>query len=306
MKRLLCLLLAVAMMVSLCACSKAAPEEEDSAATTTTTTTTTAAVPNGNAVGKDGAVSLLAIGDGLILDAAEAHLYDLFKAAGYTTIRLGILYAENSTTDTLYTALTDNRKDYLFRQNTNGEWSTASKVAPTQALRSANWDCVVLQQSAADAGLPAAYTKVGQVAKRVKTYCPNAAVYWQMTWAYQQNSSLAGFSQYQNNQTAMYQAICNTTQQKVQSLGVFANVIPVGTAIQNLRATDLGDTLTVDGIHLNDCGDYTAALTWFCRLAVQSPNTVTYRPSAVKDCFDHVAQAVNNAMVTPFAVTASK
>lgn len=302
MKQFLCLLLAVAVLVSLCACGKAAPEEESSSTTTTATggSTSRPTVPAVKPVGGDGSISLLAVGDGLILDAMETYLYDLFRSAGYKTIRLGILYAEGSTIDTLRAAMTANKQDYLLRQNTDGKWSAAAKVTPMQALRAADWDCVVLQQGAADAGLPATYTMAGKIATQVKNYCPNAVVYWHMTWAYQQNSSLAGFSQYKSNQTAMYQAICYTTQQKVLNSGDISGVIPTGTAIQNLRASSVGDTLTSDGIRLNDCGDYTAALTWYCYLTVQRADTVAYHPDAVADCFDDVAVSVNNAIVKPF------
>ena len=304
MKRFLCLLLAAAMTVGLCACGKAAPAEEDGAAATTTTVRPTS--PSIKPIGEDGSISLLAIGDGLVIDTVATYLYDLFQSAGYKTVRLGILYAEDSSTDVLQAAMIDNKQDYLFRQSTDGNWSAAAKAAPIQVLRAADWDCVVLQQAAADAGLPTTYTKAGKIATQIKNYCPNAVVYWHMTWAYQQNCSLAGFSQYQNNQTAMYQAICHTTRQKVLNSGAFSGVIPTGTAIQNLRTSTLGDTLTIDGIHLNHCGNYTAALTWYCYLTVQNADSVTYRPDTVDDCFDAIAASVNNAIAHPYAVTECK
>ena len=103
----------------------------------------------------------------------------------------------------------------------------------------------------------------------------------------------------------MYKAIVSTVQEKVATNSLIDGIIPSGTAIQNLRTSALGDTLTADGYHLLDSyGDYTAALTWFCTITGEKPEVVTYRPSSVADHWDEIAQTVTNAVKSPYAVTA--
>ena len=102
----------------------------------------------------------------------------------------------------------------------------------------------------------------------------------------------------------MYNAITATVQEQVKPISLISGVIPSGTAIQNLRTSELGDTLTSDGHHLKDSyGDYTAALTWYCYITGADPETVTYRPASIASHWEDIAAAVSGAIRTPYAVT---
>jgi len=48
----------------------------------------------------------------------------------------------------------------------------------------------------------------------------------------------------------MYKAIISATKTKILTNSNFTKVIPNGTAIQNMRTSFVGDTLTRDGYHL--------------------------------------------------------
>ena len=338
MKKTLALLLALTMLVSFAACGKA---DTDSGAqqTTTTgdTTTTTATTADGTSAGdpdsttttgdavtddtttvegvtttttqaptteEGNVIRILAIGDGLAVDAMEQHLYDMLKGAGYTTVHLGILYADKSTVDTHYSAVKADSKTYEFRQNTAGKWQKETKVAPSKALKAAAWDYIVLQQAAADTGKEDTYGNLQKLTDLVQAQCSNATLKWHMTWAFQQGSKQDGFREYYNNQQLMYQSIISTTLKKVMGDPNIMGLIPTATTIQNLRTSTLRDTLNTDGVHLVDTyGDYAAALTWFCSLTDAAPADTTYRPSSVSAHISEIVEAVENALSIPNQIT---
>ena len=112
---------------------------------------------------------------------------------------------------------------------------------------------------------------------------------------------------YNKDQMRMYRGIVSATKNKIVNNPDFVGIIPSGTAIQNLRTSGLGDTLTADGYHLKDTyGDYTAALTWFCMFSGRPATSMSYRPATISDYFDEIAESVDNALKTPFAVTKCK
>ena len=287
--------------------SAIADTDGDTTATKTDGTTkvpTTTKKPTTTAKGEDApAIRVLANGDGCAVDATEKHLYEMLSSAGYGEIHLGVLYADKSTLDTHHTNLKSDKAAYEFRQNTGGKWNTKKNVAPSVALKAADWDYVVIGQSIGDAGLPATYGKLGDLLTLIKKQC-DAEIYWNLTWAYQQNCGLKDFANYNYNQLAMYQAIIKTTLQQVMRHADVWALIPTATAIQNLRTSSLRDGLTTDGARLTDTyGDYTAALSWYCSLTGESADTVTYRPTAIADHYDEIAEAVTNAFDLPSQVT---
>ena len=135
----------------------------------------------------------------------------------------------------------------------------------------------------------------------------DAKMYWQMTWAYQQNSTHNDFGYYNKDQARMYKSIVRATNERIVNNPDFLGIIPSGTSIQNLRTSTLGDTLTADGYHLKDSyGDYTASLTWYCTFTGESAYSMFYCPSSVGDHFHEIAEAVDNAVKKPYEVTESK
>ena len=61
-----------------------------------------------------------------------------------------------------------------------------------------------------------------------------------------------------------------------------------------------------DGYHLNDDGDYVAALTWYCHYSGESAQVMAgYTGVLSAEEFLAVAEAVDNAIDIPFAVTES-
>ena len=107
----------------------------------------------------------------------------------------------------------------------------------------------------------------------------------------------------------MYNAIVNAVQNTALKNEDIEGVLPSGTAIQNLRTSYFGDTLTRDGHHLSlDVGRFTAGLTWACATTGISPFEITKVPAGcanVADDLPAIQEAVENAIINPFSVTES-
>ena len=345
MKRWICMLLAVTLLLGLCACGAKTPAEDNQSTdgTTTTTaegtdgtTTTTAGEDTADTTtgteGTDGstlttlttdvtkptatkpttatddegsAIRVLAIGDNYAVDVMEKYLYDLFKGAGYDTVHLGILYADKSTLDTHYNAVKSDSKSYEFRQNTSGKWTKESKVAPSQALKAAAWDYIVLQQAGAQSGQDTSYGNLSKLTAAVQSQCADASILWHMTWSFRRQSNLDGFENYKYNEKVMYKAIVESSLKHVMRNNEIMGLLPTATTIQNLRTSTLRDELTKDGVRLTDYGSYAAALTWYALLTGESAAGAAYRPSAVKARFAELAEAADNALSVPNDVTST-
>ena len=270
-----------------------------------TTTATTAAPKNPGNVPKS--ISILSVGNSFSVDAMKNHLYPMLEAAGCTDIRLGILYIGGCSIDKHYECVRRDTASYEYYENVNGEWVITPEYKASAAFALTDWDIVTLQQASPDSGRPISYENLGALIDLIRPQIGDAELYWHMTWAYQQDSDHSAFGNYNKDQMRMYKGIVDATKRRIVGNEAFVGYFPVGTAIQNLRTSSLGDTLTADGYHLKDTyGDYTAALTWFCYLTGADAETVAYRPASIEDHFDEIAESVNNALATPLAVTECK
>ena len=251
---------------------------------------------------------VLAIGNSFSSDSVE-YLYQIAKDAGMEDVKIGNLYIGGCSLETHWNNALNNKSSYTYYKNTTGTF-TVSTSSIYRALRDEEWDIIVLQQVSGLSGQPASYepylTNLKNYVNEHKTN-PDAKLAWNMTWAYQENSSHQDFPKYNSNQLTMYNAICDTVQSEISNDSDFSYVIPAGTAIQNMRTSYIGDNLTRDGYHLSiPMGRYIAALTWFKALTYKPIDNIQYAPDGI-DSGDYVAikEAVNNAYKNPFEVTNS-
>ena len=170
------------------------------------------------------------------------------------------------------------------------------------------WDIITMQQASSYSGLLDTYQPyLDNLVTYVKGKCPNAKLYWHMTWAYQSDCTLKSFPSYNNDQNTMYYGIVNCVQKLIDTNENFVKTIPVGTVIQNLRGSVIGDKLTRDGYHLNDLGRMAASYTWYAILADQPIQSVKMsvvgKTGISEQQKDLVVKAVNAALKKPQAVS---
>ena len=254
-------------------------------------------------------ISILAIGNSFSIDAMQ-YLYGYLQQAGYEDIFLGNLYIGGCTLQTHAGHIANNDNAYQYYTNSTGSWSSVSGGNIVTALKSRRWDYVSMQQASGFSGTPDTYEPyLSSIVETVKEHCPGAKRMWHMTWAYQADCSKSEFSQYGCVQIRMYNAILDAVRTKVVSRGDFDFVIPCGTAIQNLRTSLVGDTVTRDGYHMSyDIGRVATALMWLKQISGCSLEGIDIKPSGYSVATDKapaIKDAVEKAYAHPMEVTAS-
>ena len=189
--------------------------------------------------------------------------------------------------------------------------STAATYKISDAVKSDNWDFISFQEFSSDFS----YAALPELIDIVSDYCPTAQIVWHMTWAYQESDTPhTHLAAYGGDQMAMYKALVAGAQNAKANISAIDLIAPTGTAIQNARATSIGDTLTRDGYHLSGEGNmqgtgthngrYIAALTFFGKLSGIDLNKITYYPTNVTETdYKLSIQAAIAAIKNPFEVT---
>ena len=282
-------------------------------------------------------IRILSIGHSFSKDVMVTNLYNMFVEGGYSDITIGYLYMAGCSMPKHLYNIQNNLAQYEYAKNTDGRWVTTYNTSALTALQEEDWDFVTVQSSPDYIGgqtissitlgvnsegdkiegiNQTEYEAMGEITDWIKANATNADVKidYHMIWAFSEGCNLWSYTYHDYDQMTMYNNIVNITQQKVQNHEDINRVIPSATAIQNARSSFMGDNFNMpdatqggsDGYHLNDDGDYVAALTWYCHYSGDNANIMAgYTGVLTTDEFLAVAEAVNNAIDIPYAVTES-
>ena len=173
-----------------------------------------------------------------------------------------------------------------------GEHAASAAVSISAASISMPWK-KSFQQTSKTCGLASTYGKtLTELLDIVEAKAPDAKFIWNMTWAYQQDSTHSSFPNYDRSQQKMYDMIIDCMHQCIETEPRFVLSIPCMTSIQNARTSFLGDTLTRDGYHLDyNIGRYIAGLTWYAALTGGDVDKVSYNPAPAAITSDMLAVA---------------
>ncbi len=256
----------------------------------------------------DETLKILTIGNSFSDDSME-YVANIALSLGVKKVVLGNLYIGGCSLAThASNALADAAK-YEYRTNTGNGWTNTKNYIMSDAIVSEDWDYISLQQSSGNSGIPSTYTEsLAYLIDYVSSLKEdNTKLVWNMTWAYQQNSTHNDFAKYNKDQLTMYNAIINAVKQEVLPLDDINLIIPTGTSIQNARTSFVGDNLTRDGYHLTyDFGRYIAGLTFINKLTGLDIDNVNYKPTSLDENYQKIAiESVKNAIKNPFEVTSS-
>lgn len=257
---------------------------------------------------KDGTLSILTVGNSFSDDTME-YVWQILKGLGVENVVLGNLYYGGCSI-LQHIGFAENGTDaYEYRLNTDGKWETVKNSKMSDAVANMHWDYICFQQASGYSGIAETYDDLETLVNLVKFMSDGEAEFvWNMTWAYQQNSTHVDFKKYGNDQEQMYRAIVEAVQTKILPRKDISAVSPCGTAIQNARTSYLGDTLTRDGYHLNlNYGRYTAGLTFVKAVTGLPAEDTDYVPRGVSEEEALVAkESAKNAVERPFEVTQSQ
>lgn len=224
--------------------------------------------------------------------------------------------------------------NYTHYQNTGDGWVTVSTNTSRESVLKSekDWQYFVINQCIWDSGKADTInsgdnTYLAELLRSVKNEIPGTKekCLWMQTWAYEANSRnnlFNGFKDYGENQTTMYEAINNAIQScvvgeyyfkqkeanKVATNALKDSVIPVGTAVQNMREAYWSDGLTRDAEYLSNTGKVLAALMLFKSLTAYDINDLELSDPVFDHARPHlgvIKESVNNAYLNPYAVTPS-
>ena len=254
---------------------------------------------------EDDVVKILTIGNSFSDDTME-YVGQIAESMGFKVV-LGNLYIAACDLQKHLDNVRNNTAAYEYRTYVNGGWKTVANYKMRDAILSENWDYISLQQASGKSGIASSYSALENLRSNVRDLAnANAELVWNMTWAYQSDSTHGDFVHYGYSQKAMYDSIVSAVQNTVVPMYAFSKISPTGTAIQNARATSLGDTLTRDGYHLNlTYGRYIAGLTFFFTLMDMAiPVNLPYAPDGMSEEIKQICiQCAGNAIETPYQVT---
>lgn len=250
-------------------------------------------------------LKILAVGNSFSVDCMS-YLAQIANDRGIP-VCLGNLYIGGCSLQRHYDNTKIGAKDYIYYKTTDGSWTETPEATIETGLDDEAWDIVVMHQSSPYSGAPETYTCLPLLIDYIRAHVPGARLIWNMTWAYQGDSTHKHFPRYGRDQAAMYAAIVDCLGRFVDPLGIYEAIIPTGTAIQNARSSFLGDTLTRDGYHLSHTtGRLIAGMTWFAVLTGQPIDAVTFNPAPEEitpEVMAVIKASVNSALAAPRAVT---
>ena len=254
----------------------------------------------------DQAFKVLLIGNSFSQDTGY-YAYQASKAMGIENVKIGNLYiGAGSISDHLYRHKHGATAE--LQTTTDGKWTKASVTLET-AVKSDDWDYIVIQQVSPLSGEASSFESANALIDIIEPLNPSARIAWNMTWAYQSTFNDSRFVRYGSNQDTMYQSIISATKSKILTNDKFDVIIPTGTVIQNVRSSYIGDTLTRDGYHLSESlGRQIASLSLVHALtgiSVDNVTTANYSILSDAEALVVAIEAINNADTTPFAVTKS-
>ena len=263
----------------------------------------------GNEQSVDGAQYLVPMARELGIDIILGHLF--IPGAGLSSVS-----GNNSSGSTAFNF-------YKFKDDT---WSVASGYSIHKALAEEAWDYVLISQTMGLAGdletiqgsirenyfLSTLATTIQYNTKVDGKTKYTTKMFWNMTWAFEDTATYADFGKYDYDQNKMYQAIVATTQSAVAHSEVkkyVKNIIPTGTAVQNLRTSYWFDGITRDGSNLSYMGKILSAMMLLRSVVGVDINNLTFESyeelAFAKLDLAVLKEAVNNAYAKPYEVTQS-
>lgn len=248
---------------------------------------------------------ILAIGNSFSEDATT-YLGEIASNLGVEEVIIGNLYIGGASLETHWNSIKNRTSSYTYYKYSNNQWENKGAKSLVVGLLDEPWDIISMQQVSGLSGIEESLQPyLDDILDYVnETKLTESTFVWHQTWAYAQNSNHSDFPRYEKDQTLMYHSIMDVSQNYILKHDAFTRIIPAGTAIQNLRNTEIGDNLTRDGYHLNVYGRYVAGLMWFKSLTGLSIDELTYRPTNVTEQQMNLAiEAVNQAYQTKFQIS---
>lgn len=251
---------------------------------------------------------ILSIGNSFSNDALHENFGEICAAAG-KHVCVGILYIGGCSLERHIKSLKEEIPDYTYHKRIDGnKMVSLPKQVFTKGIFDEPWDIVTFQQASRVSGSFDTFEPyLGELVAYVKENIPTAKrLMWHQTWAYTDGCPGPVMTKTYKGQKGMYEAICEASKTACDKYGL--EIIPSGTAVQNLRTSFDRDQCNRDGSHLSyTVGRYLAACTWFEAIFKESVVGNSFKPVHLLEYRREVAQnAAHLAVANPLALTNMK
>lgn len=212
-------------------------------------------------------LEILSIGNSFTLDPHQ-WLHDMAESAGYDlechNIAIGGCSLERH-----WECFKSNKPEYFYELNAK----YLRDISFIEALTMQKYDVITLQQASHFSFKKETYVPyLENLYNEVKKLQPDAKIYIQQTWAYQDGCDREVFvKDFESNSEKMYEAVVETYNYAANLINV--PLIRTGDFIQYLRRnlpefnSKDGINITRDGFHLNfTYGRFAAGLIWYATL----------------------------------------
>ena len=257
-------------------------------------------------------IKILGIGNSFMRDST-IYLHDILKNMGYTDVTVGVLYTGGKSINWHAQNIRTGGKPATYFLDKNGKYYTYNEKNDNklrnyiEAIKSEKWDYFIMQTY--PSGVIDLYNKdIDYVIDTVNKYSPQKPKFgWSMTWALQLGKPHFQMYYHGHNPQKMYEATIMSVQTKIKPRSDISFVIPIATAIQNLRQGIFADNMNRDGYHMSlNNGRFAANLMWAKQITKRPVSKVTYKPKDYSYTDRQVAaikEAVVNAYKKPYDVT---
>ena len=257
-------------------------------------------------------LKILAIGNSFSNDAT-GYLWDICHSAGVEKLIIGHAYVGGCPIDLHGSYILNKNAVYKYYKYEKSSTPTVKdNVKIDVALLDEDWDYISLQ-TLSEYTTPAKFSLLTHILDYLDNKCPDAEIYWHMTWSFREDCQYNGFALHNYDQMALYNAILNVVSDIITPTGRFDGIIPTGTSMQNLRTSYIGDNVTrEDGYHADlGVGRYTLGLTWYAIFTGGSLDLVDFIPTnehktAIANNMEVMRESVENALAKPYEITQSK
>lgn len=252
---------------------------------------------------------ILAVGNSFSQDCIEQYLYELSDADGGPELIIGNLFIGGCTIQRHWKSITGEIRDYQYRKIVGGVRTNTPGSLLIEGLKDEPWDVISFQHGAGLYGLyDTFFPEVDSLVAYIRSNAPKKdfQLVFNEVWSFPVGTSRVDYMDkyYGGDTKRMYESIVDASNRIAAHVGD-CKVIPVGTAIWNLRHTREKDNCYRDGFHLNNgSGRYTAACTWYEALTGRTSIGNSFHPEFITaeraEACQHCAHA---AVVAPDRLT---
>lgn len=245
--------------------------------------------------------------------ADDTVFYAQRVAASYgINIEIYNSYIASCTIDMHYNNLIQDKNSYSMRSMNGNIWDYRDNKTLNEIINYRTWDVISFQQASAQVGRHDSYSNLTNFVDEVEDRISNSPkLVWYQTWAYDHDYQdyYDYFAYFNNDQLAMYDAIIDCYEQEVEPLGIFNQMIPAGTAVQNMRTSYMKDTFSLDGKHMSLVhGRYLLSVNYISNLFDIDLNMspCQFIPNEANNSYRNVViESVQNAYKSPLSITNS-